>query len=86
MSKIDIQKVLTKCFHIPNGMKYHRPQSGTFGGLTFGQITCARVEGRDYQATGTGAELLQAIALAQKEINNIQEAINNMVQLLESED
>ncbi|WP_294637405.1 hypothetical protein [uncultured Aquabacterium sp.] len=84
--KTTLQQRLARTYRIPNGVTYHRPHTNTLGGITFGEIVTCTKDGADWCAEGKGHEFMQAIALAHKEIERIQKAIDNMVAIMEQQD
>ncbi len=84
--KTTLQQRLARTYRIPNGVTYHRPHTNTFGGIMFGEIVTCTKDGTDWCAEGKGHEFMQSIALAHKEIERIQRAIDNMVSIMDQQD
>lgn len=84
--KTTLQQRLTRTYRIPNGVAFHRPHSAGMGGPIFGEIVTMTKDGTDWCAEAKGHDFIQAIALAQKQIERIQQAIDNMVSLMDKQD
>ncbi len=85
--KTTLQQRLVRIYNIPPNVTFHCPKRVALTNTqTFGQLLSWEPTKDGDKCPASGAELLESIVLAQKEIERIQAAIDNMVSIMEQQD
>jgi acetylornithine/succinyldiaminopimelate/putrescine aminotransferase len=78
--KMDMLDRLSKVYDI-TGVRVHQYRENGFGGHCFGSITVYHSEKKV-----SGFELVESIRIAKNHIDAIQQAVDNMTQILEGDE